>query len=161
MMKLSPARRVLLLIAIVLFLVSRDSAFIVDNNEVMDTRTEWISALLFLLVLALELADKVIMKRDLEIAREIQNWLVPSSRSRCTWWRHRVSRRDRKIRWPATTTTRFIRRRAARRGRQVDARGRRRRGEKRPGGVVDGHDAGEFAHVAGDDAPLDAAGGAA
>jgi phosphoserine phosphatase RsbU/P len=77
MMKLSPARRVLLLIAIVLFLVS-GIHFHVDNNEVVDARFEWISALLILLVLALELADKVIMKRDLEIAREIQSWLVPS-----------------------------------------------------------------------------------
>jgi len=77
MMKLSPARRVLLLVAIVLFLVS-GIHFRGANNEVVDARFEWISALLILLVLALELADKVIMKRDLEIAREIQNWLVPS-----------------------------------------------------------------------------------
>ncbi|HEY2821711.1 MAG TPA: PP2C family protein-serine/threonine phosphatase [Candidatus Acidoferrum sp.] len=77
MMKLSPARRVLLLVAIVLFLVS-GVHFHVDNNDVVDVRFEWISALLFLLVLSLELADKVIMKRDLEIAREIQSWLVPS-----------------------------------------------------------------------------------
>lgn len=34
------------------------------------------TALIFLL-LALELADRVTMKRDLEIAREIQHWLVP------------------------------------------------------------------------------------
>jgi sigma-B regulation protein RsbU (phosphoserine phosphatase) len=34
--------------------------------------------MLFLFLLSLELADKVIMKRDLEIAREIQAWLVPS-----------------------------------------------------------------------------------
>ncbi|HEX3119608.1 MAG TPA: PP2C family protein-serine/threonine phosphatase [Candidatus Acidoferrum sp.] len=77
MMKLSPARRVILLVAIVLFLIS-GIHFNVDHNDVVDVRFEWISALLFLLVLALELADKVIMKRDLEIAREIQNWLVPS-----------------------------------------------------------------------------------
>ncbi len=77
MMKLSPARRVLLLIAIVLFLVS-GIHFHAGDNESVDARFEWISALLLLLVLALELADKVIMKRDLEIAREIQNWLVPS-----------------------------------------------------------------------------------
>jgi sigma-B regulation protein RsbU (phosphoserine phosphatase) len=44
----------------------------------MDTKTESIAAVLLLLLLSLELADKVIMKRDLEIAREIQNWLVPS-----------------------------------------------------------------------------------
>jgi sigma-B regulation protein RsbU (phosphoserine phosphatase) len=75
MMKLSPARRVLLLVAIVLFLVSGLHIH-TDNNEAVDTR--WISAVLIFLVLALELADKVIMKRDLEIAREIQNWLVPS-----------------------------------------------------------------------------------
>jgi sigma-B regulation protein RsbU (phosphoserine phosphatase) len=48
------------------------------DNLVWDTRTEAIAALLLLLLLSLELADKVIMKRDLEIAREIQNWLVPS-----------------------------------------------------------------------------------
>jgi len=36
-----------------------------------------VAALLFLL--ALELADRVTMKRDLEIAREIQRWLVPAS----------------------------------------------------------------------------------
>ena len=35
-----------------------------------------VAALLFLL--ALELADRVTMKRDLEIAREIQHWLVPT-----------------------------------------------------------------------------------
>ena len=34
--------------------------------------------ILFLGLLLLELADKVTMKRDLEIAREIQSWLVPS-----------------------------------------------------------------------------------
>jgi len=30
-------------------------------------------------LLALELADKVTMKRDLEIACEIQHWLVPAA----------------------------------------------------------------------------------
>jgi sigma-B regulation protein RsbU (phosphoserine phosphatase) len=37
-----------------------------------------VAVMLFLLLLSLELADKVTMKRDLEIAREIQSWLVPS-----------------------------------------------------------------------------------
>ena len=65
--KLSPARRVLLLVAFVLLLLpSQNSHY------------ELFAALLFLFLLALELADKVIMKRDLEIAREIQSWLVPS-----------------------------------------------------------------------------------
>jgi serine phosphatase RsbU (regulator of sigma subunit) len=68
LLKLSPARRVLLLIAFVLLLLSS------DNN----IKFEFFAAILFLLLLSLELADKVTMKRDLEIAREIQSWLVPS-----------------------------------------------------------------------------------
>ncbi len=67
LLKMSPARRVLLLVAFVMLVIS-------GNNF----RYGVISALLFLLLLSLELADKVTMKRDLEIAREIQTWLVPS-----------------------------------------------------------------------------------
>jgi phosphoserine phosphatase RsbU/P len=78
MNKLSPARRILLLIAIVALLVSGPKihyrqAFSFDFNF------ESVAAALLLLLLSLELADKVIMKRDLEIAREIQSWLVPSA----------------------------------------------------------------------------------
>ncbi len=68
LLKLSPARRVLLLIAFVLLVLS-------GGNNI---RFEFFAAILFLLLLSLELADKVTMKRDLEIAREIQSWLVPS-----------------------------------------------------------------------------------
>jgi serine phosphatase RsbU (regulator of sigma subunit) len=67
LLKMSPARRVLLLVAFVLLVVSGSQFQYVV-----------VAALLFLLLLALELADKVTMKRDLEIAREIQTWLVPS-----------------------------------------------------------------------------------
>ena len=77
MLKLSPARRVLLVIALVLLVLSGFGIHLGDS-VVLDTRTEAIAAILLLLLLSLELADKVIMKRDLEIAREIQNWLVPS-----------------------------------------------------------------------------------
>src|SRR5580704_13038633 len=48
--KLSPARRVLLL-----------------------------AALIMLVLLILEIADRVVMKRDLQIAREIQTWLLPGA----------------------------------------------------------------------------------
>jgi serine phosphatase RsbU (regulator of sigma subunit) len=68
LLKLSPARRVLLLIAFLLLALS-------GGNNI---RFEVFAAILFLLLLSLELADKVTMKRDLEIAREIQSWLVPS-----------------------------------------------------------------------------------
>lgn len=38
-----------------------------------------LAILILFLLLALELADRVMMKRDLEIAREIQQWLVPEA----------------------------------------------------------------------------------
>jgi sigma-B regulation protein RsbU (phosphoserine phosphatase) len=37
------------------------------------------AALLLLLLLILEIADRVVMKRDLQIAREIQTWLLPGA----------------------------------------------------------------------------------
>jgi len=78
MMKLSPARRVLLLVALViLFLPSIRIAgehFAVETSGLQF----WAGAIL-LVLLALELADRVTMKRDLEIAREIQRWLMPSA----------------------------------------------------------------------------------
>src|SRR5260370_24016801 len=69
LLKMSPARRVLLLIAFVMLALS------LINSQ---TRFEVVAVMLFVLLLSLELADKVTMKRDLEIAREIQTWLVPS-----------------------------------------------------------------------------------
>jgi len=69
LLKMSPARRVLLLVAFVMLALS-----------VIDSQMNFtgIAVMLFVLLLSLELADKVTMKRDLEIAREIQTWLVPS-----------------------------------------------------------------------------------
>jgi phosphoserine phosphatase RsbU/P len=75
--KMTPARRVLLLIALVMLVMS-GFKFQFGRNFSFDVNFVGIAALLFLLLLSLELADKVTMKRDLEIAREIQMWLVPS-----------------------------------------------------------------------------------
>ncbi len=77
MNKLTPARRVLLLVALFLLLLS-GIQFQLGSQIHVEIKFEFVAALLFLLLLSLELADKVIMKRDLEIAREIQSWLVPS-----------------------------------------------------------------------------------
>jgi serine phosphatase RsbU (regulator of sigma subunit) len=71
LLKLTPARRILLLAAFLMLLLS--------DVKILDIRFEFLAAAVFLLLLSLELADKVTMKRDLEIAREIQTWLVPSS----------------------------------------------------------------------------------
>jgi sigma-B regulation protein RsbU (phosphoserine phosphatase) len=89
LMKLSPARRVFLLIALFFAIIALTNSQVTISSS---NRTHTylfnppnnflpvllsVAALLFLL--ALELADRVTMKRDLEIAREIQHWLVPES----------------------------------------------------------------------------------
>ncbi len=76
-MKMTPARRVLLFVALVLLILSSPK-FYVGHSFTFDINGDGLAAVCFLLLLSLELADKVTMKRDLEIAREIQSWLVPS-----------------------------------------------------------------------------------
>jgi sigma-B regulation protein RsbU (phosphoserine phosphatase) len=76
LLKMTPARRVLLLIAVITLLLS--SIKLQIGSFSLDIKFEFFAAALFLLLLSLELADKVTMKRDLEIAREIQTWLVPA-----------------------------------------------------------------------------------
>jgi serine phosphatase RsbU (regulator of sigma subunit) len=77
LMKMTPARRLLLVVALVLLVISGPK-FQFTRDVAFDFNFETVAALLLLLLISLELADKVIMKRDLEIAREIQTWLVPS-----------------------------------------------------------------------------------
>jgi len=76
-LKLSPARRVLLFVSLV-FLVISGPKIQMERGFAFDFNLEAAAAALLLLLLSLELADKVTMKRDLEIAREIQSWLVPA-----------------------------------------------------------------------------------
>jgi phosphoserine phosphatase RsbU/P len=77
-MKLSPARRVLFIVSLALLVLpgfrvqSGDTRFEMDNLSVFG------GAGMFVL-LTLELADRVTMKRDLEIAKEIQTWLMPAA----------------------------------------------------------------------------------
>jgi len=77
LMKMTPARRVLLIVGLVLILFTAFTLRI-GHQIFLDIKMEGFAAAIFLLLLALELADKVTMKRDLEIAREIQLWLVPA-----------------------------------------------------------------------------------
>jgi phosphoserine phosphatase RsbU/P len=77
LMKLTPARRVLLLVSLVMLVMSGPKVHF-SNSFTFDVNLETVAALSLLFLLSLELADKVTMKRDLEIAREIQTWLVPS-----------------------------------------------------------------------------------
>jgi len=77
--KLSPARRILLLVALILMIFNpafnwQDQS----GNHVFGFDLRLYGGLILLLVLLLEVGDRVVMKRDLEIAREIQNWLLPN-----------------------------------------------------------------------------------
>ena len=78
MMKLSPGRRVLFLVAL-LFLASSSCSFRYGESEVQMQSLAFLGGVALLILLALELADRVMMKRDLEIAREIQSWLMPAA----------------------------------------------------------------------------------
>jgi sigma-B regulation protein RsbU (phosphoserine phosphatase) len=79
--KLTPARRVLLLLALVLIIVpGGEWTLITKSHEVKVFALDfhfWGGPLMFVL-LVLEVADRVVMKRDLQIAKEIQAWLLPS-----------------------------------------------------------------------------------
>src|ERR1700756_3984465 len=80
--KLSPARRVLLLLALILLVIPGSSYEYTGANgkvQIGEFNTHFWSALLLLLLLMLEIADRVVMKRDLQIAREIQPWLLPGA----------------------------------------------------------------------------------
>lgn len=76
LIKLTPARRVLLLISLVFLLMGHLTLRGTQVN--VDLELRWVGILGLLLLLAMELADRVTMKRDLQIAREIQSWLVPA-----------------------------------------------------------------------------------
>jgi hypothetical protein len=79
MEKLSPARRLLLLVALVLmFAPLQTNIDAATGTVLLRFDPHFWGAALLLLVLVLEVSDRVVMKRDLQIAKEIQTWLLPS-----------------------------------------------------------------------------------
>ncbi|MFZ0802967.1 MAG: PP2C family protein-serine/threonine phosphatase [Terriglobales bacterium] len=80
--KLTPARRVLLLLGVVLLIFPAGGY----SHRTEEGHVEFVEfdlrflggASLFMLLM-LEIADRVVMKRDLEIARDIQRWLLPAT----------------------------------------------------------------------------------
>jgi phosphoserine phosphatase RsbU/P len=80
--KLSPARRVLLLAALIMLCLPHTAFnFEGEGGSVHSVEFDlhfW-GGLVLLLLLMLEIADRVVMKRDLQIAREIQTWLLPGA----------------------------------------------------------------------------------
>lgn len=80
--KLTPARRVLLLIAMVLIIIPTSEARWTNNSgglSVVSLDTHFYGGLLMFALLILEVGDRVVMKRDLQIAKEIQTWLLPAT----------------------------------------------------------------------------------
>ncbi len=83
--KLTPARRILLLAALILISININIHW--GGGEAHESVTFYIGPLsgrtwgelLLLTVLVLEVTDRVVMKRDLQIAKEIQSWLLPPS----------------------------------------------------------------------------------
>ncbi|HLM83337.1 MAG TPA: PP2C family protein-serine/threonine phosphatase [Terriglobales bacterium] len=80
--KLTPARRVLLLLALILLFFPGGGFTYINGDkhvEVQGVDLHFWGGLLMFVVLLLELADRVVMKRDLEIAKDIQAWLLPGA----------------------------------------------------------------------------------
>ena len=80
--KLTPARRVLLLAALALiFIPGGEWSWSTRSGEVkvFGLDFHFYGGLLMFALVILEVADRVVMKRDLQIAKEIQAWLLPST----------------------------------------------------------------------------------
>lgn len=77
MRKLSPARRIMLLAGVVLAVIPTTTYQSGDDQVTISFH--FFGAIILLGLLILEISDRVTMKRDLEIAREIQLWLVPEA----------------------------------------------------------------------------------
>ena len=80
--KLTPVRRVLLLLGLILVFFPAGGFEYTNRSghvEVVSLDLHVWGALLIFIVLLLELADRVVMKRDLEIAKDIQKWLLPGA----------------------------------------------------------------------------------
>lgn len=79
--KMTPARRVLLLLALALLILPLGNW--VWNSQSGHLRIESpdfraVGGALMFVLLVMEVGDRVVMKRDLQIAKEIQAWLLPS-----------------------------------------------------------------------------------
>ena len=80
--KLTPARRVLLLLALVLIIVpGGEWSWTAGSGEVKVFALDFhfYGGMLVFALLILEVGDRVVMKRDLQIAKEIQEWLLPAN----------------------------------------------------------------------------------
>lgn len=75
--KLTPVRRIMLLVGVICTVFPVLQWQIGDENYSISVNL--VGAILLVGLLMLEIGDRVTMKRDLEIAREIQMWLIPEA----------------------------------------------------------------------------------
>ena len=81
--RLSPARRVLLVLAVFLFLFR----VVVDEAQIkFDINTRSLAVFPVLLVLMLELKDKLLARDEIEVARQVQLSLLPKSQPAIEGW---------------------------------------------------------------------------
>jgi sigma-B regulation protein RsbU (phosphoserine phosphatase) len=80
--KLTPGRRVLLLVALLLIIIPGGEWNWETKSgtvKVFALDFHFYGGMLMFALLVLEVADRVVMKRDLQIAKEIQAWLLPAA----------------------------------------------------------------------------------
>jgi serine phosphatase RsbU (regulator of sigma subunit) len=84
-LKLTPARRLLLVISIVLFWFSTSVSY-EGHNFHMRSETAFAGAAVLLFVLMLELKDKLVAQKELEAGRAVQEALMPERCPRVPGW---------------------------------------------------------------------------
>lgn len=84
--KLTPFRRLLLIMGIVLLIIGGKTGYDSDNNSYTLDVTALLSGLIFLFIIALELKDKLHAKTELEEGRAIQIALMPDSQPKVSGW---------------------------------------------------------------------------
>ena len=82
--KLTPFRRILLVIGIILILLSGNNKIGSDNISIDLVGTAMIAGLIFLFILALELKDKLHAKTELEEGRAVQKALMTEANPEVT-----------------------------------------------------------------------------
>lgn len=84
-LKLTPVRRILLLIGLVLIL-SSDMVIYTQDNVRYQNDTNFVGSLVLLFVLMLELKDKLLARDELEAGRTVQQALMPPTRPEIPNW---------------------------------------------------------------------------
>ncbi len=84
--KLTPFRRILLVIAIFFILISGDNEISSENITIDLVGTAFFGGLIFLFILALELKDKLLARTELEEGRAIQLALMPEQKPNIPGW---------------------------------------------------------------------------